>query len=67
MKWLVLIGMTVALAGCDHFSLSRLGYEALQQHECVQRTGVGCPEKSGDYDGYRAARQRSGHDERASP
>ena len=43
----------LALAGCADFSLSRLGYEGLQQRECMQRTGVLCPDEAGGYDTYR--------------
>jgi len=57
MKGFILICLAAALAACDHVSPSRLGYETLQQHECMVRTGVNCPAEVDGYDAYRTARK----------
>ena len=51
------IALLHAIAGCSSLSPERLTYEALQQRECAETTGVNCPAQAGTYDTYRAQRK----------
>ncbi len=51
------IALLLAVGGCASLTPERLAYEALQQRECAETTGVNCPAQAGTYDTYRAQRK----------